>query len=87
MITDFRDSLKATIVRALNLPISPSEIDDDAPLFGAGLGLDSIDALELVVALENEFPVTFPETAEVVKIFSSVSAIADYIEKASREVA
>lgn len=87
MIVDFRGDLKATIVRSLNLPISPAEIKDDAPLFGDGLGLDSIDALELIVALEKEYDVTFPDLADAVKVFSSVDALAEFIERATKDVA
>ena len=59
-MTDLRTDIKAAIVRALKLPIAPEEIEDAAPLFGAGLGLDSIDALELVlevVDLQAQIPI------------------------------
>jgi acyl carrier protein len=55
------------------------EIDSDAPLFGEGLGLDSIDALQLVVAMEKEFGVVVPDAATGTKVFASVRAMAAYI--------
>lgn len=58
---------------------SESDIDDDAPLFGSGLGLDSLDALQLAMAIEERFGVTVPEGAEGRQVFASVSAIAGYV--------
>jgi acyl carrier protein len=60
--------------------IEPSEIEDDAPLFGAGLGLDSIDALELVIAIDRKFGVKIEAEDERNKeIFRSVSSLARHI--------
>ena len=53
--TEVLDALARTLVEALDLRVEPDEIDPDAPLFGSGLRLDSIDALELVVAVETAF--------------------------------
>lgn len=79
-MTDLRTDIKASIVRALKLPIAPDEIDSAAPLFGAGLGLDSIDALELVLELERTFGVVIGDEDTGSKVLQSVDAIAAYIE-------
>lgn len=79
-MTDLRSDIKTAIVRALKLPISADEIDNAAPLFGAGLGLDSIDALELVLEIERSFGVVIGDEETGGKVLQSVDAIADYIE-------
>ncbi len=86
---DLRSEIKALIVSALNLPgRDPGAIDDDAPLFGeGGLGLDSLDALELAMSLEERFGVRLPEGEEARPVFKSVAALADFIERARHEVA
>lgn len=71
------------IVRRLKLEIPPEEIDLDAPLFGEGLGLDSIDALELVVGLEQEFRIQIPDADVGKKVFASVRSIAAYVRRSS----
>ena len=81
------DSLTATIkqllVDELNLQDrSPEDIADDIPLFGEGLGLDSLDALQLAVALEERFGVKVPEGDEARSIFKNVASIAAFIEQA-----
>ena len=74
--------LKEQIIDALNLEeITPEDIDNEAPLFGEGLGLDSIDALELIVLMEREYGIKLGNPAEGKKIFSSVASIADYVSK------
>ena len=72
--------VKKLIIERLKLEeITVDDIDTEAPLFGEGLGLDSIDALELVIGLEKEYGVSIPD-AEVGKtVFQSVRAIAQYI--------
>lgn len=60
--------------------LAPSDISDDAPLFGEGLGLDSVDALELVVALEKEFHVRIHSHEVGKEAFASVSSLAGFIE-------
>ncbi|UHA75639.1 phosphopantetheine-binding protein [Paenibacillus sp. 481] len=71
------DKIKAIIVERLDMELEPAFITDDQPLFGRGLGLDSIDALELIVVIEDEFEVTiFDDNMEV---FGSVNKLADYI--------
>jgi len=82
-IEQVRSELKELIVKELNLEgKSPSEIDDAAPLFGAGLGLDSLDALQLAMSVEEKFGVRIPEGDEARKIFASVNALADHIVQA-----
>ena len=73
--------IKALIISALNLEdITPEDIETEAPLFGDGLGLDSIDALELGLAIKKKYNVTMSgESAEDKKHFASVAALADYI--------
>jgi acyl carrier protein len=73
--------VKDLIVRRLKLDIEPSSIQDDAPLFGEGLGLDSIDALELVLGLEQEFGIKVQDEEVGVKAFASVNALCDFIEQ------
>jgi len=73
--------VKELIVRRLKLEIEPASIQDDAPLFGEGLGLDSIDALELVLGLEQEFGIKVEDEEVGVKAFSSVNALVDFIEQ------
>lgn len=73
--------VKEMLVRALRLKISPEDIKNDTPLFGAGLGLDSIDALELVLALEKEFGVRIPDASVGAKVLTSVDGIVEFIKK------
>ena len=77
------DSLKAeikqAIVRSLRLPITADEIGDSTPLFGTGLGLDSIDVLELVLEIERSFGVAIADEQTGMKVLVSVDAIADFI--------
>lgn len=75
-------TLKNQIIEALNLEeITPDDIADDDPLFGDGLGLDSIDALELIVILEKNYGIKLASPAQGKEIFKSVAAIADYVSK------
>jgi len=77
---DLRNEIKELIITSLNLEdMTPEQIADDAPLFQEGLGLDSIDALELAVAIERKFKVTIPDEQVGKKAFSSVSALAAYV--------
>ena len=75
------DKIKAIIVSSLDLEgVEPESIETEAPLFGEGLGLDSIDALELGMAIKKEFGIAFSkDPAENKKTFYSVKTIADYI--------
>lgn len=72
--------LKRLIIDRLKLEeISPEDIGTDDPLFGEGLGLDSIDALELVLGLEKEYGVVIPDAEVGQKVFQSVRTIAQYV--------
>lgn len=74
--------LKEQIIDVLNLEeMSPEDIDENAALFGSGLGLDSIDALELIVLLEKKYGIKLANPAEGKDIFKSVATIADYVSK------
>lgn len=74
--------LKNQIIEVLNLEdMTPEDINAEAPLFGDGLGLDSIDALELIVLLEREYGIKLSNPSEGKQIFKSISSIADYVSK------
>lgn len=74
------EKLKSEIIEVLNLEdIEPGDIDADAPLFGEGLGLDSIDALELIVLLEKNYGIKIEDPKDGKKIFFSVRTMAEYI--------
>ncbi len=78
-----RHELKRLIIEELDLrDHDAKDIDDDAPLFGDGLGLDSLDALQLAVAVEEKYSVQIPDDDRAKPIFASVSALADYVTKA-----
>lgn len=80
------EELKKLIIEALNLEdMTSADIDADSPLFGEGLGLDSIDALELIVLLERNYGIKLTNPAEGKAIFTSVATIADYVEKNSKK--
>jgi acyl carrier protein len=75
------DRIKRLIVDSLHLEgVRPESIEDDAPLFGEGLGLDSVDALELVVALEREFGIKIKSNEIGREAFASVANLAQFIE-------
>jgi len=74
--------VKRLIVQSLNLQaVRPQEIDDDAPLFGAGLGLDSVDALELVVALEKTYAIQIADDQIGRKVFASARTLCDFVNE------
>jgi len=80
-MSELNKKIKEVIIKALELEdVTSADIDDAAPLFGEGLGLDSIDALELVVAIKEEFGISFTQNSdETRKAFASVNALAEYI--------
>lgn len=78
---ELKQEIKEVIISSLQLEdIKPENIVDDAPLFNEGLGLDSIDALELGVALKKKFGIKFAtESEDTKKVFASVNSLAEYI--------
>jgi len=73
--------LKEEIIEVLNLDeVTPADIDENAPLFGEGLGLDSIDALELIVLMEKNYGIKLQDPAQGKEIFKSIKVMAEYIE-------
>ena len=73
--------LKRQIIEALKLNhLKPEDIGDDVPLFMDGLGLDSIDALELIVLLQQHYGIRISDAQEGPKIFRTVQSMADYIQ-------
>ena len=79
---DLITTLKQQMIEVLNLEeMTPEDIDTDAPLFGDGLGLDSIDALELIVLLEKKYGIKLENSAEGKSIFKNVRTIAEYVSE------
>lgn len=78
---ELKEELKSKIIEALNLEdMNPSDMEDDAPLFGdEGLGLDSIDALELIVLLEKNYGIKITDPKEGKDIFKSINVMSDYV--------
>ncbi len=75
------EKLKAELIEQLNLEdMEPGEIDAEAPLFGDGIGLDSIDALEIIVLLEKEYDIKISDPREGKDIMYSVASLARFIE-------
>ena len=77
-----KQQLKKQIVEFLNLlSVNPDDIKDDEPLFGEGLGLDSIDSIELIVLLNREYGVVIEDPKEGRKVLVDINTMVDYIEK------
>lgn len=75
------EKLKVQIIEQLNLAeVKPEDINPDSPLFGDGLGLDSIDALELIVLLEKHYAIKIQNPADGKKIFESIRTMAEFIK-------
>jgi acyl carrier protein len=80
--TALKERIKAMMVENLMLQVTAAEIMDDMPLFGpGGLGLDSVDALQLVVGLDKNFGLKVPDPAAAKEILQSVNTIADAVQK------
>ena len=76
-----KDKLKAALIEELKLEdVKIEDIDDAAPLFGEGLGLDSLDAIELVVLVQRNFNLSMQDQDEARESFASVNALAAYID-------
>jgi acyl carrier protein len=79
--------IKEIIVRELKLEgKTPADIDEGAPLFGEGLGLDSLDALQLAMVIEEKFQVKIPDGGEERRIFASVASLAEFIARSKEAV-
>ncbi len=81
-MSELKEELKAKIIEQLNLEdVAVADIADEDALFGDGLGLDSIDALELIVMLDKDYGIRLSDPKEGRKIFESIQVMADYIEE------
>lgn len=79
--TELRQQLKSQIIKFLNLTdLKPEDIKDNEPLFGDGLGLDSIDSLELIVLMKKEYGIDIRDPREGRKVLVDVATMADYIQ-------
>ena len=81
MQNGLESEVKAAIVRCLRMPIRPDEITDDMPLFDEGLGLDSIDALEIVLELQRSFGVQISDEEVGKRVLRNVRTIVEFIER------
>ncbi|MGL1886420.1 MAG: phosphopantetheine-binding protein [Reichenbachiella sp.] len=79
---ELKEELKAKLIEQLNLEdMSPADIANDESLFGEGLGLDSIDALEIIVILDNHYGIKIENPEAAREVFHSIDTLAAYIEK------
>jgi acyl carrier protein len=79
---ELKEQLKKQIIEFLNLiSVKPEDIKDDEPLFGEGLGLDSIDSIELIVLLGREYGIDIKDPKEGRKVLTNVNTMAAYIEE------
>jgi len=84
--TELKEQLKRQIIQFLNLTdLTPADIKDDEPLFGEGLGLDSIDSLELIVLLKKEYGIDIRDPREGRKVLVDVATMADYIKEHGKQ--
>ena len=86
--SELRENLKRLIVEKLNLiDVTPDDIGDDMPLFKTGLGLDSIDALELTLNVEKEYGVKVVNSEQALQAFQSVTKLAEFIQARRQAIA
>jgi acyl carrier protein len=79
-MSELKENLKRQIIEQLNLKdIKPENIGDDTPLFVEGLGLDSIDALELIVLMQQHYGIKMTRAEDGPRVFRSVNTMAEYI--------
>ncbi len=79
---ELKKQLKKQIVEFLNLAtVNPDDIKDDEPLFGEGLGLDSIDSIELIVLLQREYGINIQDPKEGRKVLVDINTLAAYVEQ------
>jgi acyl carrier protein len=84
--TELKEQLKVQIIKFLNLTdLTPADITDNEPLFGEGLGLDSIDSLELIVLLKKEYGIDIKDPREGRKVLVDVATMADYIQEQGKK--
>ncbi|MFN8599968.1 MAG: phosphopantetheine-binding protein [Candidatus Binatia bacterium] len=82
--TEIAHRAKELLISGLRLEIAPEEIVDAEPIFGSGLGLDSIDALEFVVLIEENFGVSIPDETVAKEALASIDALAGFVESERR---
>lgn len=82
--TEITQRAKELLISGLRLEITPDEIVDADPIFGAGLGLDSIDALEFVVLIEESFGVSIPDESVAKQALASIDALAEFVDTERR---
>lgn len=81
-VEEITSKLKTLIIERLNLEgMTPEQMDASAPLFGEGLGLDSIDSIELIVMLEREYGIKINDPKEGRAIFQSIQTMAQYVQQ------